>query len=127
MSGKKFIASDFDFRLGKVIALTRNRFGWSQKKLAMRLGVTFQQVQKYESGGNRVSAERLNAIAECFDMTVGQMIDGTTNTYLHTPDILKVIEMMYKMDGPGRKFILRAAKYAIGVVPSKMCETGTTR
>ena len=39
--------------------------GMSQEKLGERLGITFQQIQKYEKGTNRVGASRLQAIARC--------------------------------------------------------------
>ena len=118
MAGRKFIPSDFDISIGKIIAMTRNRFGWSQKDLARRLGVTFQQVQKYETGGNRISAGRLQTIAECFEMTIGQLIDGSTQEYIHEGDIRKTIDLMYKMTPDEQRFILQAASYVMGgVVP----------
>ena len=114
MAGKQFAATDFDKQLGKIIALTRNRFGMSQKDLAKSLGVTFQQVQKYESGGNRISASKLNTIAECFGMTIGDLIHGCHQEYIHDTDIQKTIELMYKMNTTQRQFILQSATYVVG-------------
>lgn len=48
-----------DVHVGKRIKLRRNLLGWSQEKLGDMLGLTFQQIQKYEKGLNRVSASRL--------------------------------------------------------------------
>ena len=48
-----------DIHVGKRIRLRRNLLGWSQEKLGSLLGLTFQQIQKYEKGLNRVSASRL--------------------------------------------------------------------
>ena len=48
-----------DVHVGARIRMRRNLLGWSQEKLADMLGLTFQQVQKYEKGLNRVSASRL--------------------------------------------------------------------
>jgi transcriptional regulator with XRE-family HTH domain len=48
-----------DVHVGKRIRLRRMLLGYSQQQLAMRLGLTFQQVQKYEKGYNRVGASRL--------------------------------------------------------------------
>ena len=48
-----------DVYVGARIRMRRNLLGWSQEKLAEMLGLTFQQVQKYEKGQNRVSASRL--------------------------------------------------------------------
>jgi transcriptional regulator with XRE-family HTH domain len=52
-----------DIYVGSRIRMRRNMIGLSQERLADRLGVTFQQVQKYEKGTNRVGASRLQAIA----------------------------------------------------------------
>ncbi len=48
-----------DVHVGKRIRLRRTLLGYSQQQLAMRLGLTFQQIQKYEKGYNRVGASRL--------------------------------------------------------------------
>ena len=48
-----------DVHVGSRIRMRRNLLGWSQEKLGDMLGLTFQQVQKYEKGLNRVSASRL--------------------------------------------------------------------
>lgn len=55
-----------DVFVGSRVRLRRLMVGMSQEALADRLGVTFQQVQKYEKGTNRISASRLQAIAEVF-------------------------------------------------------------
>ena len=47
----------------------------SQNALARKLGVSFQQVQKYEKGTNRVGAGRLPQIAEIFDIPIGALFD----------------------------------------------------
>lgn len=48
-----------DIHVGNRIRMRRNLLGWSQEKLGSLLGLTFQQIQKYEKGLNRVSASRL--------------------------------------------------------------------
>jgi transcriptional regulator with XRE-family HTH domain len=52
-----------DVHVGSRIRLRRNMLGMSQEKLGESLGITFQQIQKYEKGTNRVGASRLQAIA----------------------------------------------------------------
>lgn len=52
-----------DAYVGARIALRRAALGLSQSALAARLGVSFQQLQKYESGANRISASRLHRLA----------------------------------------------------------------
>jgi len=58
----------FDQELGRRIRAHRLRLGYSQEKLGAMLGLTFQQVQKYEKGTNRVSSERLIDIAKLLDV-----------------------------------------------------------
>lgn len=53
-----------DAYVGSRIAARRTALGLSQAALARAVGVTFQQLQKYESGSNRVSAGRLHAISQ---------------------------------------------------------------
>ena len=48
----------------------------SQEQLAVRLGLTFQQVQKYETGANRISASKLYETAEAFDTQIGAFFEG---------------------------------------------------
>jgi transcriptional regulator with XRE-family HTH domain len=55
-----------DIFVGSRVRLRRLMVGMSQEALADRLGVTFQQVQKYEKGTNRISASRLQAISDVF-------------------------------------------------------------
>lgn len=52
-----------DIYAGMKIRMARNAMGMSQVALAGKLGVTFQQIQKYEKGTNRVGASRLHALA----------------------------------------------------------------
>tara|TARA_A100001391_G_scaffold192394_1_gene166620 strand:- start:573 stop:833 length:261 start_codon:yes stop_codon:yes gene_type:complete len=53
----------FNVSLGKKVRARRLTLGLTQSQLASKIGVTFQQVQKYEKGTNGVSAERLADIA----------------------------------------------------------------
>ena len=57
------LPSPIDVHVGAQIRMRRKSLGMSQSALAGRLGITFQQVQKYEKGANRVGASRLQAIA----------------------------------------------------------------
>lgn len=52
-----------DTHIGKRIKLRRSLMGMSQKTMAEELGITFQQIQKYETAKNRVAASRLYHIA----------------------------------------------------------------
>jgi len=59
-----------DAYVGARIGLRRSAMGLSQTALAQRLGISFQQVQKYETGQNRISASRLHRIATVLGASV---------------------------------------------------------
>ncbi|ENT04472.1 helix-turn-helix domain-containing protein [Brucella sp. 63/311] len=59
-----------DMHVGSRIRLRRNMLGLSQEKLGENLGITFQQIQKYEKGTNRVGASRLQAISSILNVPV---------------------------------------------------------
>lgn len=65
-----------DRRLGQRVRTRRLEIGMSQERLAEILGVTFQQVQKYEKGVNRIAASRLFAIASALEMPVARFFEG---------------------------------------------------
>ncbi|KQV81468.1 helix-turn-helix transcriptional regulator [Rhizobium sp. Root1220] len=60
-----------DVYVGSRVRLRRKVIGMSQASLADSLGITFQQIQKYEKGVNRIGASRLQLIAEIFGVPVG--------------------------------------------------------
>ncbi|WP_331000078.1 helix-turn-helix domain-containing protein [Acetobacter garciniae] len=68
-------ASAIDAHVGKRIRLRRTLLGLSQEKLGEALGVTFQQIQKYERGANRVGASRLYDIATVLDVPISFFFD----------------------------------------------------
>jgi transcriptional regulator with XRE-family HTH domain len=59
-----------DLLVAKRIRAYRKQLGLSQSDLARKLGLTFQQIQKYEKGSNRVGAGRLFEIAGIFDIPI---------------------------------------------------------
>lgn len=65
-----------DVHVGSRIRLRRNMVGMSQEKLGEHLGITFQQIQKYEKGTNRVGASRLQAIASILEVPVSFLFEG---------------------------------------------------
>lgn len=66
-----------DIEVGRLIRALRMSRGMSQTELANQLGVTFQQVQKYESGVNRMSMGRLARAAKLFRVSVPYLLDGS--------------------------------------------------
>jgi transcriptional regulator with XRE-family HTH domain len=65
-----------DIELGRRIRLRRVELEISQSELAEKLGVSFQQVQKYEKGLNRVGAHRLQQTATALDVPITFFYDG---------------------------------------------------
>jgi transcriptional regulator with XRE-family HTH domain len=70
MAENKKKPNPIDIHVGSRIRLRRNMLGMSQEKLGESLGITFQQIQKYEKGTNRVGASRLQAIASILNVPV---------------------------------------------------------
>lgn len=68
--------TDVDVRTGGRIRILRQEQGLSQTDLGERCGITFQQVQKYERGSNRISGSRLVQIAKVLKTDVAYLLDG---------------------------------------------------
>ena len=68
-----------DRLVGQRVRLLRLSCRMSQTVLASHLGLTFQQVQKYEKGTNRISASKLVEIARALSVNVSDLFDGTGN------------------------------------------------
>src|SRR5919107_592625 len=64
-----------DVHVGARIRTRRLLLGMNQETLANALGLTFQQVQKYEGGANRVSASRLSQVAEVLSVSVSYFFE----------------------------------------------------
>lgn len=71
-------ANAIDRKLGQRVRSRRLEIGMSQERLAELLGVTFQQVQKYEKGVNRIAASRLHDISTALEMPVARFFEGLT-------------------------------------------------
>ena len=68
--------SPVDRHVGSRVRMRRITVGMSQEKLGEALGVTFQQIQKYEKGSNRISASRMQNIAQVLGVPVSFFFDG---------------------------------------------------
>jgi transcriptional regulator with XRE-family HTH domain len=64
-----------DIHVGARVRLRRNMLGLSQEKLGEAIGLTFQQVQKYERGANRIGASRLHDLSQVLDVPVSFFFD----------------------------------------------------
>ena len=68
-----------DVHVGQRVVKLRKSQGYTQTELAVALGLTFQQVQKYEKGGNRISASKLWEMARFFDVDINDFFAGLAN------------------------------------------------
>jgi transcriptional regulator with XRE-family HTH domain len=66
---------DIDHMIGRNIRFYRLLREFSQAKLAARIGMSYQQLQKYERGINRISANRLLQIAQALEVSVAQFFE----------------------------------------------------
>ena len=74
-----------DVHVGKRIRHRRWLVGMTQQQLAEQVGIKFQQIQKYETGANRVSASRLWDIADALDVPVSFFFEGIGDQAEETP------------------------------------------
>ena len=118
------IPNPIDVHVGKRIRVRRLFLGMNQETLASALGLTFQQVQKYEGGANRVSASRLSAMADILGVPISfffgdLQLDGETQTpaqqesreRLERPETIELIRLFYAIpDENVRHQFLQMAK-----------------
>jgi len=80
------MAHPVDVHVGKRIRQRRWLVGMTQQQLAERVGIKFQQIQKYETGANRVSASRLWDIADVLDVPVSFFFEGLESSDTESAD-----------------------------------------
>ncbi|ADH91226.1 transcriptional regulator, XRE family [Ancylobacter novellus DSM 506] len=68
-----------DKHVGSRVRMRRMMIGMSQEKLGENLGITFQQIQKYEKGTNRIGASRLQNISNVLGVPVSFFFEGAPN------------------------------------------------
>lgn len=71
------MAEKVDIAVGEMIRALRFKNNMTQQDLSQSLSISFQQIQKYETGRNRVSASRLAEIAAVFNVPVGHFFGGS--------------------------------------------------
>lgn len=97
-------ANAVDRRVGLRVRARRLEIGMSQERLAEILGITFQQVQKYEKGVNRIAASRLFDIASALDLPISRFFEaigpgkkteatGPNSDVLATPEGVELIAL----------------------------------
>ena len=72
----KKVPNPIDAHVGSRVRIRRLEVGMSQEKLGDALGITFQQVQKYENGINRISASRLQHVSRILQVAIAYFFEG---------------------------------------------------
>lgn len=98
--------------IGARVRAARMSAGWSQEKLATALEITFQQVQKYEKGANRISAATLVFIAEQLGVSIGSLLPaGRADVAPSTVDDgLSIVHKIASMGPVGTDIVNLAAE-----------------
>ena len=99
---EKKAPNPIDVYVGSRIRTRRLALGLSQKKLGAALGVTFQQVQKYEKGTNRLGASRLEQASRILQVPVAHFFEGTpgkNKIKANTPSSNYVSDFLATADG----------------------------
>jgi transcriptional regulator with XRE-family HTH domain len=91
-------SGDLDSYIGSRVKFRRSALGISQDKLGENLGVTFQQIQKYEKGINRISASTLYNIAGVLSTDFSYFIRGYQNSSLNDENV-----PVYEFDNSKKK------------------------
>src|SRR5712692_7672076 len=121
-----------DIHVGSRVRLRRNMLGLSQEKLGEAIGLTFQQVQKYEYGANRISASRLHDLSRVLDVPVSFFFDrldpvrapaipysfpepaeGPESNLLLKPETVELVEAYYAIEAAGVRRCLFALAVAL--------------
>jgi len=97
-----------DIHVGRQIRLQRTLLGLSQEQLAQGLSITFQQIQKYERGANRVSASRLWDISQILRVDIGYFFnDMSSSTKSSSPRQMALAEDKLDVELPGKDTLTR--------------------
>ena len=105
-----------DAHVGKRIRHRRWMVGMTQQQLADRVGIKFQQIQKYETGMNRVSASRLWDIAKAMDVPVAFFFEGLDGAspaefdLISDKEALQLIRAYYSIPEAQRRQIFELAR-----------------
>jgi len=116
--------------VGAKLRLVRKQKGMSQQALAEACGITFQQIQKYERGANRISASRLVMMATACGVKPGYLLDEapgaldappttmiweeTMDLVTSTPGAIELVRGFAELDGDLRNSFVAVMQAAVG-------------
>jgi len=127
-----------DALVGQNIRILRLQRGLSQSALGERMGVTFQQVQKYERGANRVGAGRLSQIAQALDVPLTNLFDGrpaadrsdtelSVGALLAHPHSLRLLQAFDRIADPKRRMAILHLIESVGGPSTRRQRSGSGR
>lgn len=113
MPAKNLRSDSVDKEIGSRLKLFRTFNGFSQSYVAEKIGVTFQQLQKYETGKNRVSAATLIELSKIMKIEIGDLIGqdkksdittaGNYKALMKDKDFMALMDGWQKIDDPALK------------------------
>lgn len=121
------MATDIDLHVGKRLRRRRRLLGLTQQELAGKVGVRFQQIQKYECGANRITSARIYDLSCALNVKVQYFFDGIAEQYgtnitpandseelegdiLSHKETLELVRAYYRLGERPRRRLLELAK-----------------
>lgn len=106
------MAHPTDVIVGKRIRAARTLAGTSQEDLASRIGITFQQLQKYEKAENRISASRLSDLAHALSIPIQSLFEQNTpdNPLILDKATLKMVASFSQLSKDKQKLVSKLVK-----------------
>ena len=104
----KKVPEEFYYHLGKSLTKARNLRGLSQADVAGHLGLTFQQVQKYENGVNRIPIHHIVTFSKITGVPLNELVDleyGSVGIQISNRHTLILMQKMYEMTEDELKFL----------------------
>ncbi len=118
-----------DVLVGQNIRICRIQKKLSQSDLGRQIGVTFQQVQKYEKGANRVGAGRLTQIADALGVSIPTLFEGAPSmddAPLHSPHhllakphALRLLQAFDKVENDATRLALLRLAESVALTPAR--------
>lgn len=104
----------FDRDIGQYLKSCRLAAGWSQAQVAELLGVTFQQVQKYETGTNRLPASRYPKLAEAINFQPTALLLGSwTQDSTAAADVGELLTLIRSLNADKRRALMVYARFLV--------------
>jgi transcriptional regulator with XRE-family HTH domain len=122
------MAHPIDLHVGNRVRQRRRLLGMTQQRLADSVSIRFQQIQKYESGANRISASRLWSLSQALEVPISYFFEGVdegvyasgvdssgvSTDVFQNKDTIALVRAFYTMNDEPRRRLLDLAKAMSG-------------